>query len=52
MLGLTLNGVRQRKLTSTLLVSNAKIKAALGLGEEDRLPLSAREGLRKTLGSF
>jgi hypothetical protein len=38
-----------QKLTENYVVSNAKIKAALGI---ERLPVDAREGLRRTLESF
>ncbi|MGE4586132.1 MAG: NAD-dependent epimerase/dehydratase family protein [Mangrovibacterium sp.] len=48
-LHLPLNPERLRKLTENYVVSNAKIKAALGI---DRLPVSAREGLKQTLASF
>lgn len=44
-----LNSKRLKKMTSNLLVSNAKIKAALGI---DKLPLTAKEGLEKTIRSF
>lgn len=48
-LHLPLNSERLKKLTESYVVSNAKIKAALGL---EHLPVSAEEGLRKTIGSF
>lgn len=48
-LPIPLNSKRLKKLTSDLLVSNAKIKSALGITE---LPLSAKEGLEKTIRSF
>lgn len=48
-LHLPLNSERLRKLTENYVVSNAKIKKALGI---DRLPVSAREGLLVTLNSF
>lgn len=48
-LPLPLNTLRLRKLTSTLLVSNVKIKSALG---EYHLPENTRNGLIKTLKSF
>ena len=37
------------KLTENYVVSNAKIKQALGI---DKMPVSAQEGMRKTLDSF
>lgn len=46
---LPLNKERLNKLTENYLVSNAKIKAALGI---ERMPVSAREGMKKTLDSF
>jgi hypothetical protein len=48
-LHLPLNPERLRKLTEDYVASNAKIKAALGV---DRMPVDAREGLRRTLESF
>lgn len=48
-LHLPLNSLRLQKLTESYVVSNKKIKAALSL---DRLPISAEEGLIKTLNSF
>ena len=48
-LHLPLNPERLRKLTENYVSSNAKIKAALGV---DRMPVDAREGLRRTLESF
>ena len=48
-LKLPLNKERLRKLTENYVVSNAKIKQALGI---DKMPVSAKEGMRKTLGSF
>lgn len=48
-LKLPLNRERLRKLTENYVVSNAKIKKALGI---DKMPVSAREGMRKTLDSF
>jgi len=48
-LRLPLNTERLGKLTENYVVSNAKIKTALGV---EKLPVSAREGLRKTLKSF
>ncbi len=47
-LHLPLNTERLNKLTSNYIVSNTKIKAALGKS----LPLSSREGLLKTFNSF
>lgn len=47
-LRLPLNTERLQKLTSSYVVSNAKIKAAIG----KPLPLSSREGLLKTFKSF
>jgi nucleoside-diphosphate-sugar epimerase len=49
MLHLPLNPERLRKLTEDYVVSNDKIKRALGI---DRMPVSAREGLKRTLLSF
>lgn len=48
-LPLPLNSERVKKLTESYVVSNAKIKQILGI---DKLPLTAREGLEKTIGSF
>jgi len=47
-LHLPLNSERLRKLTSSYVVSNVKIKAAIG----KPLPVSSREGLLKTFKSF
>jgi nucleoside-diphosphate-sugar epimerase len=47
-LHLPLNTERLQKLTSSYVVSNAKIKAAIG----KPLPVSSREGLLKTFKSF
>ncbi|MCW3159867.1 NAD-dependent epimerase/dehydratase family protein [Chryseobacterium oryctis] len=44
-----LNTKKLKKLTNNLLVSNQKIKTAL---EIDKLPLTAEEGLTKTIKSF
>jgi len=44
-----LNSKRLKKMTGDLLVSNTKIKQALGI---DQLPLTAKEGLEKTIRSF
>lgn len=49
LLHLPLNTERLRKLTENYVVSNAKIKQALGI---ERMPVTAREGLRKTINSF
>ena len=46
---LPLNTERLRKLTENYVVSNAKIKAVLGI---DKLPITAKEGLMKTIRSF
>ena len=48
-LHLPLNPERLRKLTENYISSNAKIKAALGV---EKMPVDAREGLRRTLESF
>lgn len=48
-LHLPLNKERLRKLTENYVVSNAKIKAALGI---DRMPVRAEDGVRKTIRSF
>ena len=45
---LPLNSERLHKLTSSYVVSNAKIKAAIG----KPIPVSSREGLLKTFKSF
>ena len=47
-LHLPLNSERLHKLTSSYVVSNAKIKAAIG----KPLPVSSKEGLLKTFKSF
>jgi nucleoside-diphosphate-sugar epimerase len=47
-LHLPLNSERLNKLTSSYVVSNAKIKAAIG----KPLPVSSREGILKTFKSF
>lgn len=49
LLKLPLNSERLKKLTESYIVSNAKIKAALEL---ENLPVSAKEGLEKTIKSF
>ena len=46
---LPLNKDRLRKLTENYVVSNDKIKNALGI---DKMPVSAKEGMRKTLACF
>ena len=46
---LPLNEERLRKLTENYVVSNAKIKAALGI---DRMPVRAEEGIVRTIKSF
>lgn len=48
-LGLPLNSERLKKLTESYVVSNSKIKKAL---EIERLPLTAQQGLEKTIKSF
>ncbi|WHF53051.1 NAD-dependent epimerase/dehydratase family protein [Chryseobacterium gotjawalense] len=48
-LKLPLNSERLKKLTESYVVSNTKIKAALGITQ---LPISAKEGLEKTIKSF
>ncbi|MBR6972709.1 MAG: NAD-dependent epimerase/dehydratase family protein [Bacteroidales bacterium] len=48
-LHLPLNPERLRKLTENYISSNAKIKKALGV---ERMPVDAREGLKRTLESF
>lgn len=48
-LHLPLNPERLRKLTENYVVSNVKIKKALGV---DHMPITAREGLRRTILSF
>ncbi len=49
LLHLPLNTERLRKLTENYMVSNAKIKSALDI---DRMPVSAEEGIVKTIKSF
>ena len=46
---LPLNSERLKKLTESYLVSNQKIKKALGI---KKMPVSAEEGLKKTFESF
>jgi nucleoside-diphosphate-sugar epimerase len=48
-LKLPLNKERLRKLTENYVVSNEKIKRVLGI---EKMPVSAKEGMRKTLDSF
>jgi len=48
-LHLPLNSERLKKLTESYVVSNQKIKKALGI---DKMPVRAGEGLKKTLESF
>jgi len=48
-LHLPLNSERLQKLTESYVASNKKIKAALGW---ERMPVDAREGMRKTIESF
>ena len=49
LLHLPLNTERLRKLTENYVVSNEKIKGALGI---DRMPVTAKQGLIKTIKSF
>ena len=49
LLHLPLNTERLRKLTENYVVSNEKIKKALGM---EKMPITAREGLVKTIKSF
>lgn len=48
-LHLPLNSERLKKLTESYVVSNRKLKQALGI---DQMPVSVRSGIRKTLDSF
>lgn len=48
-LHLPLNPLRMQKLTENYVVSNAKIKAALGI---ERMPVKAKDGLTETIRSF
>ncbi len=48
-LHLPLNPERLRKLTENYVVSNRKLKTAMGI---ERMPVSAKEGMRETLRSF
>ena len=49
MLHLPLNSFRLEKLTENYVVSNAKVKKALGI---EAMPVDARDGLTKTIQSF
>lgn len=49
LLHLPLNAERLRKLTENYVVSNEKIKGALGI---DKMPVTAKQGLIKTIKSF
>ena len=49
LLHLPLNTERLRKLTENYVVSNEKIKAALGI---ERMPVRAADGIMKTILSF
>ncbi|EKU91302.1 NAD-dependent epimerase/dehydratase family protein [Bacteroides oleiciplenus] len=49
LLHLPLNTERLRKLTENYVVSNEKIKSALGI---DRMPIRAADGIMKTIRSF
>lgn len=46
---LPLNSERLKKLTESYVVSNQKLKTALGI---EKMPVTAKEGLKKTLESF
>ena len=48
-LHLPLNPLRMQKLTENYVVSNAKIKAALGI---EHMPVRAKDGLIETIKSF
>lgn len=48
-LHLPLNSLRMQKLTENYISSNEKIKKALGV---EKMPVEAREGLKRTLESF
>ena len=48
-LHLPLNSERLKKLTESYLVSNQKIKKALGI---EKMPVKAEEGMKKTFESF
>ena len=49
MISLPITSKRLKKMTSNLIVSNQKIKTELNI---DSLPVSAEEGMRKTIESF
>lgn len=49
LVNLPINSERLKKLTESYMVSNMKIKAALKI---DQLPVSAKEGIEKTIKSF
>ena len=49
MISLPINSKRLKKMTSNLIVSNQKIKTELNI---DSLPVSAEEGMKKTIESF
>ncbi|MBC7886431.1 MAG: NAD-dependent epimerase/dehydratase family protein [Ferruginibacter sp.] len=48
-IGLPLNSERLKKLTESYVVSNQKLKMALGI---EKMPYTSREGMKKTLASF
>lgn len=48
-LGLPLNSERLKKLTESYIVSNQKLKVALGI---KKMPYTANDGLKKTFASF
>ena len=48
-LHLPLNPLRMQKLTENYVVSNSKIKSALGIKQ---MPIRARDGLTDTIRSF
>ena len=48
-LHLPLNPLRMQKLTENYVVSNAKIKATLGI---EQMPVRAKDGLMETIKSF
>ena len=49
LLHLPLNTERLKKLTESYVVSNKKLKTALGI---EKMPVNAEDGMRKTLRSF
>jgi len=49
LLHLPLNSERLKKLTESYVVSNKKLKTALGI---KKMPVNAEDGMRKTLSSF